>query len=177
MTEATRVEQSIEHAERTNFDLAALVRTAGQSYQQSFPNHQIEFVLDAHVCSFYGAPELVAQLLDKLMDNAIDFCPPGKGIEIKLTTDQRFVELSIANQGPALAPGLETTLFGSLVSGRKSSGDRPHLGLGLYIVRLIADFHGGQASAENLPDNAGVIFSIRLPRQSSDARHIRDKQH
>jgi dedicated sortase system histidine kinase len=177
MTEATRVEQSIEHAERTDFDLAALVRTAGQSYQQSFANHRIELALGQQVCSFYGAPEIIAQMLDKLMDNAIDFCPPGKSIEIRLAVDPRFVELSVANEGPVLAPGLESTLFDSLVSGRTSSGDRPHLGLGLYIVRLIADFHGGQATARNLPNSAGVIFTIRLPQQASDARHIRDKQH
>jgi len=167
MSEATRVEQSIEQAERTDFDLAALVRAAGFSYQQSFPQHRIELALDDQPCSFHGAPELIAQMLDKLMDNAVDFCPPGKRIELKLEREPKHFDLSITNEGPALAPGLENTLFGSLVSGRKASTERPHLGLGLYIVRLIADFHGGQASARNLPDGEGVVFSIRLPRQSS----------
>ena len=41
---------------------------------------------------------------------------------------------------------------------------RPHFGLGLYIVRLIAEFHGGSAQAANLPDDSGAIFSVRLTR-------------
>ena len=37
---------------------------------------------------------------------------------------------------------------------------RPHFGLGLYIVRLIAEFHQGHARAENLVDGSGVRFSV-----------------
>ena len=44
------------------------------------------------------------------------------------------------------------------------SDSRPHFGLGLYIVRLIAEFHGGEARASNLPDGAGVRLQVRLVR-------------
>ena len=50
-----------------------------------------------------------------------------------------------------------------MVSRREKKGAKPHLGLGLYIVRLITQFHGGEANAENLPRDGGVIFSITLP--------------
>ena len=73
------------------------------------------------------------------------------------------------NSGPPLPPEADTKLFESLWQSR-AEGDtpqgrqRPHFGLGLYIVRLIAEFHGGSARATNLPDNSGAVISVRLTR-------------
>jgi two-component system, OmpR family, sensor histidine kinase ChvG len=63
-----------------------------------------------------------------------------------------------------LPPQLEGRLFESLVSHRPANESKPHLGLGLYIVRLIAEFHGAAVTARNLPDQTGVIFTIEMPR-------------
>jgi len=46
---------------------------------------------------------------------------------------------------------------------REGRDDKPHFGLGLYIVRLIAEFHGGTAVAANREDGSGVVFTITLP--------------
>ena len=43
------------------------------------------------------------------------------------------------------------------------SGDRAHLGLGLYIVRIVAAYHGGTVRAANLPGTGGVRFEVDLP--------------
>lgn len=48
-------------------------------------------------------------------------------------------------------------------SARRETGQDIHLGLGLYIVRLIAEFHHGRATAENLADGSGVQFSVEIP--------------
>lgn len=164
MTEATRVEQSIEHTERVEFDLAALVRNMGQAYRATFADHQVETSVPETPCPIVGSPDLIAQLLDKLLDNAADFCPPGGHIRLELEPDARTCLLSVTNAGPLLPPQLDGRLFESLVSGRTAADGRPHLGLGLYIVRLIADFHGGAAAATNLADGTGVRISIELPR-------------
>ena len=50
-----------------------------------------------------------------------------------------------------------------MVSVRDTRSDEPHLGLGLYIVRLIAEFHGGRAQASNCADGSGVVFSVIFP--------------
>jgi signal transduction histidine kinase len=164
LSEATRVEQSIEQTERVRFDLAELVRNMALAYRQTFSEHRIADAIELDTCHVIGSPELIAQLLDKLMDNAIDFTPKDATITIALTGDARSCRLSVGNEGPQLPPGLDDRLFESLVSGRNGAEGKPHLGLGLYIVRLIADFHGGTVRAENAPDLTGVVATLELPR-------------
>jgi two-component system sensor histidine kinase ChvG len=164
MSEATRVEQSIEHTERVGFDINAVVRNMGQAYRESFSKHRVEIRVPDGPCPMLGSPDLIAQLLDKLMDNAADFAPSGAPITIALEQDSHVCRLSVSNEGPLLPPQIDDRLFESLVSGRGSEADKPHLGLGLYIVRLIVDFHHGVVSATNLPDRSGVTVSVELPR-------------
>jgi signal transduction histidine kinase len=57
-------------------------------------------------------------------------------------------------------------LFESLWQSRSGADSRPHFGLGLYIVRLIAEFHGGSAAALNLPDGGGARFRVLLSSTS-----------
>jgi signal transduction histidine kinase len=164
MTEATRVEQSIEHTERVRFDLCELVGNMGQAYRESFARHRVETRVPGTPCTIDGSPDLIAQMLDKLMDNAADFCAEGGAITLAVEFEGRGCRLSVTNQGPLLPAHLDGRLFESLVTSRDGSANgRPHLGLGLYIVRLIADFHRGRVTAANLRDGSGVIVSVELP--------------
>jgi two-component system, OmpR family, sensor histidine kinase ChvG len=107
-------------------------------------------------------------MLDKLVDNAVDFSADGATISVALRVEEDHVELSVANPGPPLPPEAATRLFESLWQSRAEADKRPHFGLGLYIVRLIAEFHGGSAQAANLPGHSGAIFTVRLTRRFRD---------
>jgi K+-sensing histidine kinase KdpD len=69
----------------------------------------------------------------------------------------------VRNTGTTLPDMLPEQLFDSLVSIREKSGGR-HLGLGLHIVRLVAEAHGGAVSARNLESGNGVEFTIQLAK-------------
>ena len=62
---------------------------------------------------------------------------------------------------------MESQLFDSMVSLRASGSGSPHLGLGLYIVRLVAQFHHGDARIANRDDGSGIVVTIRLPLAES----------
>ena len=105
--------------------------------------------------------ELLAQMLDKLVDNAVDFTSPGDTIGIALDADADGLLLSVSNPGPPLPEKMRNELFHSMVSVRRENGGK-HLGLGLYIARFIAEGHNGSIDADNTDD--GVVFQVKLPK-------------
>ena len=164
MGAATRVEEAIAHSERQRFDLGALVRATAEAYGSAFPERRFAAEIPTEPVLMTGAPELIVQMLDKLIDNAVDFSAEGATISVVLHAESTHAELSVANPGPPLPPEAATRLFESLWQSRSEADKRPHFGLGLYIVRLIAEFHGGTARAETLPDEKGARFTVRLAR-------------
>jgi len=161
MSEATRLEQGLASVERERFDLAAVVAGCVEGYRLAYPGQKFELALDADRAAVSGSPDLAAQLLDKLVANAVDFCREGEPIRVSLSVADGTAALAVANPGPALPEAMRGKLFDSMVSlrsGRDGSGE-PHLGLGLYVARLIAEFHGGAISAENLASGGGVAVT------------------
>ena len=166
MSEANRIERAIASAEAEDFDLRALVAACGESYRTLAAPRRLDLALPPAEVPLHGAPELVAQALDKLFDNACSFTPPDGRIALSLQLRDGVATIRVANSGPLLQPSMLERLFDSLVSLRERTAPRdgatPHLGLGLYVVRLVADLHRGRASAANLADGSGVEFTITL---------------
>jgi two-component system sensor histidine kinase ChvG len=146
---ASRVEESIKQAERVSFDLKELMQSAIEGYRDGFPAARIELTTPTDTCFMHGAPDLVVQMLDKLIDNAVDFCTPSGTIRVGLTRSSTRYEITVDNDGPPIPEDMLNRLFESLFEHRQGGDDKPHFGLGLYIVRLIAEFHGGSAAASN----------------------------
>jgi dedicated sortase system histidine kinase len=170
MSESSRMERSITAAEPEDIDLRDVVRGCADAYRPLIGTRRLECALPDAPLSMHCAPELLAQALDKLLDNALSFTPEQGWLRLRLRATDDGADIELANQGPLLPEAMQGRLFDSLVSLRDKStpGDAPHLGLGLYVVRLVAERHGGIASARNLDDGSGVAFSLRLrgmPRQ------------
>jgi dedicated sortase system histidine kinase len=160
---AARVEESIKQSERVNFDLRELLISAVAAYRDGFPGTHLALHAPEDPCFARGAPDLIVQLLDKLIENAVDFCPRDGTVSVRLERVPANYRLQIANDGPLIPEALMGRLFESLFEQRDGGDDKPHFGLGLYIVRLIAEFHGGTAVAANRDDGSGVVFTIMLP--------------
>lgn len=167
---ASHLEASIRRAEeepaernREQFDLADLLEVLTDSYRDAHPQHHFTLERPSGRQDYCGAPELLAQLLDKLADNAVSFAPEGSEIRLGLERVTAGYRIWVSNDGPLLPPGFAHKLFDSLVSVREDGGRAGHLGLGLHIARLIADFHGGQLAAADREDGSGVVFTLQLP--------------
>ncbi len=168
LTEAASLEQGLVPGEEETFDLSELVREYIEHFANAHPEHRFATDLPGQAIYLNGWPEAIAQMLDKLLDNAVDFSTAERPIRIHLNLRVGSVCLDVENEGPQLPEDIRVHLFDSMVSRRMKGGDRPHLGLGLFVVRTVAERHGGQAEASNLPN--GVRFRVCLPLELPQKR-------
>lgn len=163
MSEASRLEASISVAEWETIDLVEWLKGCAEGYRSVHSERRIEVHLPVGPVRYRCSPELLAQALDKLVDNAISLSGPSDSVSLLLQHDAEHIVLAVRNTGTRLPEEFQGRLFNSLVSLRETPGSSPHLGLGLYIVRLVAQAHGGHASAANLAKKSGVEFTLKLP--------------
>lgn len=168
MSAASRVEQAIGAAELELIPCDMLLSGLKEAYTDVYPKVRFELQVQPHKqgLSLMGSGELIVQMLDKLVDNAADFCPEQGLIALSVARHGDHILFSVRNEGPLLPKHMQNQLFDSMVSVREDRASQDsghHLGLGLYIVRLITDFHRGEAMCYNAADQSGVIFEVRLP--------------
>ncbi|MEM9301444.1 MAG: ATP-binding protein [Pseudomonadota bacterium] len=164
MREARRLEESVNRAELGPVDLVALVRACTEAYGAVDTAHRWAAVVSHEAAPVTGADELIVQALDKLTDNARSFTPEGGQIELVVRRRGRGWWLGVRDEGPGLPATMAGHLFDSMVSVR-DPGDGFHLGLGLHVVRLIAQGHGGKVTARNRRDGAGAEIGLWLPER------------
>ncbi|MFB0979333.1 MAG: proteobacterial dedicated sortase system histidine kinase [Alteromonadaceae bacterium] len=168
MSEATRLEQMLNHTDKVSFNIFDVLNGCIQGYQQIYPTFDIEYVTSNKKVVLEGSPEHIAQLLDKVVTNAVEFSQDNK-LFVTVELKSKEITIHISNNGTLLPETMEQRLFDSMVSMRNTSQTKddktPHLGLGLYIARLISEFHQGKIVASNHHNPQGVTVSITLPLQ------------
>ncbi len=169
MSEASRVEELIEHAEPEAFELESVLSPTVAAYRDVYPDRRFAFDSTAVATAMRGSPELLIQMLDKLVDNAVDFSSSEDLITVRLDARDAGLVLSVHNPGPPLPERMRSQLFDSMVSVRADGNDK-HLGLGLYVAKLIAEGHGGRITAENADE--GVRFSVVLPVADAELAQV-----
>ena len=164
MSEATRLEQMLQTSEKEIIDLAEVVKGCVEGYRLAYPDSNFTLDIGGYSIFVKGVPEYVAQLLDKLIANAVEFSHAEQPIIVncRVVRDQAVVRIS--NSGPYLPQEMKDRIFESMVSVRPHQKQKqPHLGMGLHIARLITDFHNGQIRADNREDAEGVTITVSIP--------------
>lgn len=161
LREATSLEQALASGERSEVDLVFVIRKYADADALSHPDETclvLELPDTTHpICVVETRIEL---LLDRLVENARDFSDDGL-ITLSLTCSPGEATIRISNTGSQLPVDIPPAqLFAPGVSTRNRTQDR-HLGLGLYVTRLIAEQHGGDIHARNDAPNR-VVFEVTL---------------
>ncbi|WP_210396309.1 ATP-binding protein [Motiliproteus sediminis] len=163
LAEATSLEEALQEERLEPVELSGLVRRYMLDHRDQYRRHRLVLGGLPQEAWTQANPLRLEQALDKLLDNAADFAPAGSEVTLNLEPGADSWQLSLFNQGAPIPEGLQSSLFESLVTGRGGQAtDCPHLGMGLYVVRLIIESAGGTVAASNR-DN-GVAVALALPR-------------
>jgi signal transduction histidine kinase len=165
LADAANLEEALHEDELEPLNLFHLVKTYVHHQNPGTVEDFEDVVFEAEDQAIYvaGVDYRIEQLLDKLLDNARDFRTKDSIIILRLYQQEYDCYLEVENSGSIIPEGLLAGLFNSMVSARTAGAGHAHFGLGLYVVRLISQFHGGSVSAHNLSRPEGVMFRIRLP--------------
>ena len=163
LTEAANLEEAMRTEIKKSVDLPGLISEFVDGYRSSYPEYKFLLRTGASPLVVDGSPDHLAQMLDKLIDNAMQFSQPGAPIIVSTLKNKNHAEITVINEGPKLPEKISDRLFDPMVSYGKTNAKHSHLGLGLFVVRLIAEYHQGTSWAENRLDNQGVAVTVSIP--------------
>jgi len=150
---------------RAPLDLSALVAASLETCRATGRSADYELVQDLDPGWVDGDSTRLEQITSNLLDNALKYTPPGGRIEVRTWTENDDVVLSVRDSGVGIAADLLPHVFDVFVQGT-STLDRAQggLGIGLSLVRRMAELHGGGIEAESRGPGGGSTFTLRLPR-------------
>lgn len=144
--------------------LSALLADLAQGYTRLAAERSLR--LDSAIppgITVTGGGDLLEVIAENLLDNALDFAPPGTALSLTLRRDRGMAVFCVRDHGPGVAEADLERIFERHVSQRPDHPAGPdHYGLGLWIVRRNAEALGGRAWAENAP-GGGLAVSVALP--------------
>jgi signal transduction histidine kinase len=142
--------------EREHMDLAELARDIADEFQLADPDRRIDLVQCGRTTGAWDQARL-HQAVTNLVGNATRY---GRGnASITVVRDDEHVQISVHNDGPPISSDLLPFIFDPF---KRGDGGSAGLGLGLYIVRAIAEAHHGDVTVVSSED-VGTTFTLRLP--------------
>ncbi|MDD5297314.1 MAG: sensor histidine kinase [Rhodocyclaceae bacterium] len=147
------------HAEMADCDLRQIARAALAGCHS--PRHDLHADLESLPERMECDGALMRILLDNLLGNAVKYSPAGGPIELRGRVDDGVVVLEVSDEGVGIAPEEQDRIFRRFYRPRQGA-DIPGAGLGLYLVRRIAELHGGGVACVSAPGE-GTRMTVRLP--------------
>jgi signal transduction histidine kinase len=158
---ATSLEAALKLQDLEAVNLSELLSAYLEDFRRDHDGWQVEQQVSAGL-RVKGNVDSLVQMLDKLFDNALAHGDRRYPLRITLAAGDGNALLTIADRGDALPADL-CSIFEPFVSTKRDRSQSLHLGLGLYVVRIIATEHRGNVTVERLQSPPGAAFTISLP--------------
>lgn len=160
LLDSTRIASGELELRTERFDLARVAREVVRLWAPTSARHHIVFRAPDAPLVMRGDALRIEQVITNLVSNAIKYSPAGGEVTVALRVDQGDAVIEVTDEGIGIEPERAEALFDPF---RRAASDvAPGAGLGLSVVRRIANAHGGEVSVESRPGH-GSTFRVRLP--------------
>ncbi|HKU13652.1 MAG TPA: ATP-binding protein [Steroidobacteraceae bacterium] len=164
LLDAARVMMGKIVLERRPIDLAQVARNTVDTMRNTGQLLRHECTTQLEPAWINADPTRIDQVVANLLTNAVKYTPPPGRIEVSVRREQGEARFSVRDSGLGLEPELLTRIFDLFVQGERGL-DRSQggLGIGLTLVRRIAELHGGRVEARSAGAGKGSEFIVQLP--------------
>jgi signal transduction histidine kinase len=147
-------------------ELGPVVEEALDAVRPAARAKSIELIakLDPPTGPVYGDSDRLQQIVLNLLTNAIKFTGTGGTVDVSLVRGVAEVEIAVTDTGQGIAPEMLPYVFDRFRQADSSSTRRQGgLGIGLALVKNLAELHGGSAAVQSAGTGRGATFRVRLP--------------
>ena len=158
-------EQGIPEEKKMHFDLEEAAGQVLITFEKKITDKGLDVDVDMpeHPVYTMANRDYVTQVIYKLIDNAVKFCPEGKTLGLKIREGGNKAYISISNEGETIPPEELPLVFDRFHKLDKSrSQNRDGWGLGLYIVKTIVCSHGEDISVTSRDGKTEFTFTMPL---------------
>jgi len=152
--------------------IAGLVAEAASSAGPSAQARGLTITVDSAAASATAAVDgdafLLLRAVANLIDNALDFSPPGGQVTIEVLAHARTCDIVVRDAGPGIPEYAEGKVFEKFYSLARPSTAKKSTGLGLSFVKEIAELHHGRVTLKN-GARGGAVATLSLPRSAAAA--------
>jgi len=177
LLDVTRITRGKLQLELARVELGAVVRRTAEDYEESFKAAGVGLELreTAWSMALQADATRIAQIVGNLLGNAVKFTPRGGRVEVLLEREGPEAVLHVCDNGIGIEPEVVERLFQPFSQAAQSlERARGGLGLGLALVRGLAELHGGTVSVRSEGKGRGAEFIVRLPlgTEPAEARAV-----
>jgi signal transduction histidine kinase len=150
--------------QKAETSMATLCHDIAEEFRGMNESRHVEVKLEGDPIGSWDAARM-GQALSNLIGNAIQYSDASRPITVRISgQDAKTVSVSVHNFGAAIPAESQKTIFQSWMRGQvKDAGVHAHLGLGLYVAKLMVEAHGGQIGVDS-DEKRGTTFTLQLPR-------------
>ena len=166
LLDVTRIARGKIQIRCEDLDLREAVRRAADDFSPTMQARGIAFraaIADREVWC-HADPTRLAQILGNLLHNAAKFTKPGDAVTLSLEVADGEAVLRVRDTGAGMDPALLARAFEPFIQGERTlARTEGGLGLGLALVKGIAELHGGSVRASSAGKGLGTELEVRLP--------------